>query len=150
MEAVNFMSYIASLCTCGILAFTSTIMFHVLSWWYDRLICGERRHLNEGGCFWSSVFDPSSFYSMPFTSQHQTLRRHIWWGLCSGRLLRPVWDILRCQVVKSDLGRPPTGDMTAVTQRRRAEEFLLCCPWKRRNEKNGPHSQSSTQAALLH
>lgn len=35
--------------------------------------------------------------------------------------------ILRCQV-KSDMGRPPIGYMTAVTQRGRAVEFLAVLP----------------------
>lgn len=38
------------------------------------------------------------FYSMLFTSQHQTRCYNIWWWHCSSRLWHSVWDILRCQV----------------------------------------------------
>lgn len=63
-----------------------------------------------------------------FTSQHQTWCYNIWWRQCSSRLLHCVWDILRCQVVKSDMGQPPTGYRTAVTRRGRVVEFLALLP----------------------
>lgn len=48
--------------------------------------------------------------------------------LSAADTLHSVWDILRCQEVKLDMGLPPVGYMTAVTQIGSAEEFLALLP----------------------
>lgn len=106
------------------MVYSSTIIFHLLSWWYARLVCKERSNVNDG-CFWR----PLLYYSILFyiTASNVMLSYLM---VTLQQLLQSVWDtcILRCQVVKSDVGRPPIGYMPAVTQRGRVVEFLALLP----------------------
>lgn len=101
-------------------------IFHLLSWWYDRLACKERRNLNEEGSFWRP---PTLLRHSFYITASNVMLSYLMVAL-QQLILQSVLDtcILRCQIVKSDAGRPPIGYMTVLTQRGRAVEFLALLP----------------------